>query len=630
MDTRRIPAKPCLPLLVLLAACPPAGDSDTPAPGDTEAPHPDDTGTPVDWPAGLMAFEPIRVLDAAGVRTERAVVILGDEIYAEVSAGQDWPPDTTVLDGTGLTLLPGLIDSHVHMAHGGTTYWVGDTVGANLRASLYWGVTSVVDVGGPLWLTDLRDGIVAGRILGPEMRVTGPFLTAVLSHPCETADDPDLCWYVDGDGAEKAQELLDAGVDYLKTAYCDADFTPWPNPRLDLGDLADIVDASGSALVLAHIDQIDDATDVLSVGVDVLAHPPFDVPLADASSLMGAMAMHTTINLAGGVVRMLIDLDDLDTDRYNAVPDAVVDAWRYLQQNQWVFDPAWVEGSQIWRDATAGSIYTAVADGIPMAAGSDGGYYFVPHGAALHDEIAILVEAGMTPVQAITAATALPAELRGWDDRGWVAAGYRADLLVVRGNPAQDIDQTRQVEWVVRAGEVWSPDQILQADAVLYPAGSGLGGFCLADADCDEGLCDLFAHQCAAACSPTYISEGACDAASWCMPQDAVATTVQGVCHQETPCDLYLQDCEPAEYAESCLPADTDTNYCFPSGEADIGERCSYDDPGQRCAPGLFCDWLTDYRCRELCDPSGVDTCSTGRCHQMYAAQGSPWFGMCY
>ena len=234
----------------------------------------------------------------------------------------------------------------------------------------------------------------------------------------------------------------------------------------------------------------------------------------------------------------------------------------------------------------------------------------------------------MEPVQALASATAEPAAYWGFEDRGWVAEGYRADLLVVRGDPSVDIDATTDIRWVLLAGEVWEPEALAAADALLQQDKAPLGGFCLDERDCAEGTCDLMRHECASSCSPVYATVGTCDADSWCSPVDGLGTTVDGSCYPEDDCDLYRQDCEPLAYVKNCVPMDMDSNCCLPSGARAAGQSCSYTDSAYFCAQGLFCSRI-DYHCYALCDPDGPDSCLVGRCFRQVADDGSPWFGLC-
>lgn len=595
---------PAVILLVLAACTAPDSPTDTRPPRDS-----DDTAPP--FPSGLLVIDDVAVVDADGRREGRAVLVRDGHVERVTEAGQEWPGDAVVFDGGGHTLIPGLVDSHVHLATPGTFAPVGDKLAVNLRATLAAGVTEVVDLGGPLSLFALRDAITRGDAVGPRIHAAGPFLTAVGSHPCETFPDPTLCTFVDAsDAGAAAGTRVAEGADVLKVALADASFTPWgTTPRLDLDALDAIADAG--LPVWAHIDEDDDVTDAIDHGVDVLAHPVFAAPM-QADSLAAAaraQAVITTISAFANVNRR----EDL------VAPDADIQAdWDAADPDDYA--PGFAEESARWTAHATANLVSLRDAGARVIPGSDAGYYFVPHGSALLDELDTLVTLGWTPLEALTAATVDARELLG-SEGGRVEPGVPADLVLVGGDPSVDLSALRDVRQVWLGGRAWDPG------ADLLP--SPVSGVCLEHADCAEGHgCDAFTHACGDACPVPYASANPCPEESWCMPADGVVTTAQGVCHVEAACDLYDQGCTPEHYGLACLPFDLDTNACWLGGDRQVGDRCTWDSAATACAPGLFCSRI-DGRCYELCDPSAADTCSARRCEQQYAEGGEPWFGLC-
>jgi len=581
--------------------------------GERESDPPSDTGAPSSLPAGATVLDHARLVDARGVQEDVAIVLDGAWIAQVLPAGQHWPDDVSVTDLDGASVVPGLIDAHVHLFLSGATTWAGDTLAANLEAQLAWGVVGVADLGAPTPIFELRDRIAAGELTGPRVYATGPFLTAELSHPCEVVNDPTFCRYVAGDGAEAASEL--AASDGIKVALADASFSAWPTPRLDLGDLADIVDeatAEGKP-VFAHIDEAEDAEDALAAGVSVLAHPVFSAALEttpDAPTLSTVSAFAGTPDLLDG---------SLLADDLSRTPEAVLASWRWLAAHPEAFADGWIDASAGWDAAARANLALAIAEGRTVIAGSDAGYWFVPHGLGLHRELEALVALGMTPLQALAAATTAPAELLGWEDLGLIDAGYRADLLIVDGHPDEDIAALREIQTIYLDGSPYT------SETPTGSAADSAGAFCLDDADCAAGACDRVDHLCRAACDSPYDRVGSCDSQTWCMPADGLDSTAEGVCHPGASCDLYAQDCQPASYGESCVPVDLDTNVCLRAGPRTEGQSCSWTDPDYLCEQGLFCSWV-DYTCYRLCDPDDSHACRG--CTRQFI-EGQPWFGLC-
>ncbi len=269
--------------MLLLLAC----TARTPDTGDSSAP-------PFVWPSEGWVLDDVTVVDGTGARPDQAIVVAGDSIWAVVDAGQSWPEQLRVEAGEGAFVIPGLIDSHTHLAYSGALSYVGDFVAENLAATLHWGVVGVVDVGGPTWTWRLRDGIASGQIRGPRMLATGPFITSEGSHPCELVYDREMCVFVDGDAGETGQALLDQGADGLKVALSEVGVgTTWP--RLDLADLAELT--ALDATVFVHVATAEDAQD--AAAATHLAHTPFASAM---SSLPPVASLHSTVGANAGIL----------------------------------------------------------------------------------------------------------------------------------------------------------------------------------------------------------------------------------------------------------------------------------------------------------------------------------------
>lgn len=597
--------------------------------GAEPGPGKGDGAAPAALPDGLVILDHAHLIDALTDRPAAALLLSEGLIWDVREAGQAWPIDAQVIDLEGAVVVPGLIDAHVHLALSGATVPVGDTLEANLRAQLAWGVLGVADLGAPAGLADVAAAVDTGALVGPRIWSAGRFLTAVGSHPCEVYNDRSLCVFVDEEGGsgeaavDPAALLARArGRDGAKVALADAAFSPWPTPRLDLGDLALLVEAADAAgiPVVAHVDTEADAEDALAAGVSLLAHPVFDAPLARAPE----GTVMSTLGAFQGTGALLDGSLLADDTRYT--PAAVRAVWQALYDAPGLLAPGWAEGNAAWALAAAHNLNLARDQGVPVLAGSDAGYWFVPHGLGLHRELEALVAAGWSPAEALRAATLEPALALGWADQGLLSPGYRADLLVLGADPRQDVRALRDIRGRWIGGRLWSPDDPLRpAEAAPLSAAAGEG--CVAEADCAPGLrCDGVDHRCAPACDPPYDRVGACDADSACLPADGAVAT-DGVCRPLEGCDLYAQDCSPARYGEACVPVDLDTNRCWPVGSAGEGDACSWTDPALGCEAGLLCSWI-DSRCYRLCDPALPPEAGCAACEEQQV-EGQGWFGLC-
>lgn len=590
-----------------------AGSVDT---GDTAAP----------LQAELLLWN-ATVIDEAGRRENVAVLIDGDSITAVVPAGKALPEGA--IDATGRFVVPGLVDSHVHLAHSGTLEAVGDTLDNNLRAQALAGITQVVDLGGPVSLFDLRDRLEVAGGPTPKIWATGPFLTTAASHPCEGAPNADLCVFVDTgeSGAAEAAALATAGADGIKIALADAGFSEWgPTPRLDLDVLSAIT--AGSLPVWAHVDTQIDAADALAHGVTLLAHPPFDAPLDEggAASLADATAVVTTVSAFANVGHLLDgSLDPQDPSL--ELTEGQRASWQGVADSPNVLLPGWAEANVEWTESARGSLEALESAGVLVVPGSDAGYYFVPHGRGLHDELAELVALGLDPRTVLVRATFQARRLLGLPG-GRIAVGEPADLLLLADDPDLDVAALSRPDIVILRGKSWTADAIRSAD--LLPDGAAVGGdACLEHEDCASGACDALSHACADSCAPPYeTTDTTCGATAWCMPADALSDP-QGVCRDEEACSLEAQDCGPEPYDRACLPYDEDTNACWYAGPRVIGQTCDTSFASTSCEAGLYCSPI-DARCYALCEPGGPESClRPSTCVVIPKADGATWFGLC-
>jgi imidazolonepropionase-like amidohydrolase len=323
--------------------------------------------------------------------------------------------DTTI-DGQGGALLPGLIDAHVHVL-----------VPAELEQAAQWGVTTMLDMGSPsMRLTDTlrnRPGVSDIRGSGPAASAPGGIQTTKMGMPLSTA--------VTGpaDAPRFVAERVAEGSDYLKIIVEDpAAMGP---AALDVPTIAALVEAAHQAglKVIAHASRTASIRMAGEAGVDVLTHAPLDAEIDDQLA---------TVYVSQGIV---------------AVPTLTMmrtmvaaNAGRQMPTHAGAIDYSHAR-------ATVATFHRA---GMTILAGTDANMApmspaKVPHGASLHDELDLLVEAGLTPVEALRSATKLPAEYFGLADRGIIAPGRRADLILVNGDPTQDVAATHAIQgvWVV-------------------------------------------------------------------------------------------------------------------------------------------------------------------------------------
>lgn len=348
-----------------------------------------------------------------------AVVVRGDTIEAIEPERTDPPPALEKIDLDGMTLLPGLIDSHVHIGCSGGSMKVPTDL------CLDFGVTTIKDLTGPL--DDLllhRQEIEDGKIVGPRLAIVGPGFTPPGGHPVDTLYKGDEYLINNAiravtDPAEaraEVKKLAQVGVDLIKVfvTACEG----WGTcQRIDLKVLAAIVsEAHAQGLrVVAHTDANQDVRDAIDAGVDGVEHGVTVKQLdADLPQVIAKAKVYYVPTLGAAAI-------------YGPCSDKEL-----------------VERLSLMRQA-----------GVRVVVGTDADAVIATWGASVHKELVYMVMAGYTPMEAIIAATRTAAEHLQWQDRlGTIEPGKLADLIAVNGDPIKEISIVHDVRLVVKDGKV--------------------------------------------------------------------------------------------------------------------------------------------------------------------------------
>jgi imidazolonepropionase-like amidohydrolase len=420
-------------------------------------------------PEALLAA---RVFTAEGdeVLAPGVVVVDQGRIVAVGRPGEvQIPAGCTIEDLGDVTLLPGLIDLHVHLgAAGGTRRYPEELSeglpAENLGTSLWWGVTTVLslcDHTPTLLALQAEDDPQRSRVL-----LAGPAITSPGGHP-----KPMLAGFppealaetvAEVDTAEAARTtvrgLAGRGVNAIKVVL-ERGFGA-PLPRLSSEALAAALEearAHGLPTV-AHVSRVDDALEAVGAGISALTHVPVPRPddVATLEQLAAAMVREGVPLIATQAV-----IEGLgrvgDADRFALLEDPALRAGvsRVAWESAHLPLPNTIGTSDQAREhfvKQLEAMQTLRAAGVEVLVGSDCGNPGTFHGWAALREVELLVAAGATPAHALRAATAGPARLLGLPDRGRLAPGLLADLLVVDGDPLTDVADLYRVTQVMRGG----------------------------------------------------------------------------------------------------------------------------------------------------------------------------------
>jgi imidazolonepropionase-like amidohydrolase len=440
--------------------------------------------------ANVLAIVHATVIDMTGgpPLADRTVLVRGGRI-AEIgpSASVAVPRGTPAVDAAGRFLIPGLVDMHVHLTAAGEPDGSRRFLVPLLVAN---GVTGVRDMGGYLEsLEPLRGEIREGRRLGPAIVYAGPYLDG--SPPSFAPSRVVL------DGAEASEEvrrLAASGVDFIKVqsrlgreAYFGVAEAAGREGLPFAGHVPDAVTAAEAAD--AGQRSIEHLTNVLrgcsrdelrllreqsyvprEKEAPAVAHArivrwqrqlldSYSPPAAEGllARFLGRNVWQTpTLVLLGNNAFPTLENTDRNDPRLGYIPRPLAALWMRAraEQMRWVDEPESRQRAQLYAKS-AGLVAEMQNAGVKILAGTDSPAPYVFPGFSLHDELARLVEAGLTPAQALEAATRGPAEFLGTaKDSGTVAAGKFADLVLLDGNPLEDIRNTVRIRAVVVRGKL--------------------------------------------------------------------------------------------------------------------------------------------------------------------------------
>lgn len=388
-----------------------------------------------------LVFRDVRVFDGERVAGQRSVLVERGVIVRIGDATMAVPTGATVIDGRGRTLLPGLIDAHVHLT---------DSAEADLRQAASLGVTTVLDMfSAGSRFERLKALRAADRPHLADLRTAGTGASAPKGHPSQMGGPPFALVTDSAMAAAFVADRVAEGSDYIKIIYDDLRLMGYSAPMLDRPTLQALVAAAhaNGKLAVVHIMSEDQARHAIEAGADGLVHlflgGPAAPGLAELAAARGVFVVPTLSVLDGTCGRShaaRVAEDSLLMPYVRASLRPLLLMPRRAQAN-----PPSCEGA---RDA----MRQLVKAGVPVLMGTDAPSPGHAYGASVHTELALAVEAGLTPLQALRGATAAAAKAFRLADRGRVAVGLRADLVLVEGDPTQEIAATRRIVGVWKRG----------------------------------------------------------------------------------------------------------------------------------------------------------------------------------
>jgi imidazolonepropionase-like amidohydrolase len=414
--------------------------------------------------AQVTAIKAGRLIDPdSGTVLTDQVILIRDNKIEQVGKALTVPPGAKLIDLSNMTVLPGLIDCHTHVADGhgdGEPFNVLRKTASqivlesvtNARKMLESGFTTVRDVGTYRALNDvaLRDAIARGEIPGPRMYVAGAYITITGGAGAMTGQAPDirLPWdlhYGEANSPwevrQRVRQLAHDGVDVIKVLSTGAVLTHGSNP---------------SSLEFTP-EELNAAVDEAShFGLRVAVHAHAAQGIKNAILAGAASIEHAEMVDDEGIAMAIkhgtyFDMDIYDEECIQEGGKKGTTPKDFLEHDR--------ELGQLQRD----NFRKALKAGVKMAFGTDAGV--CPYGTS-GKQFAFMVKYGMTPMQAIQAATTNAADLLGHSkDVGSIKPGKFADLIAVAGDPIKDVNVLERVDFVMKGGTVYKKPKTSTCDA---------------------------------------------------------------------------------------------------------------------------------------------------------------------
>jgi imidazolonepropionase-like amidohydrolase len=447
----------------------------------------DQTDKPDTSPPARIAIVGATLINPAKsqVLENSIVTIEGNRIISVAQAAtNNVPANTRVIDAHGKWLLPGYVDAHVHFFQSGGLYTRPDALDLRtirpyteevasikrdladtFRRYLRNGVTSVVDVGGPFWNFAVRKQ-ANGNPLAPRVAVAGPLISSIADDPLDLGDPPIVKVTTPDEGRAMVRKQAAEKPDLIKVWYIVDEnssaeaFRPIVRAVIEESHQLHL-------RVAVHATELETARAAVEEGADVLVHSVVDrdvddrfvqllkqkatiliptIVVFERYSRCFAQQLHLLpVELETGnptIVGSLFDLRHLPAEQ---IPERVKKA---------MANPNYVASRRkLSVEPALRNLKTLEDAGVTIAAGTDAGNIGTLHGPSIFREFELMAEAGLTPMQILTAATTNGGKVFARDSQiGAIDPGMSADLVILRANPLADIHNASEIETVIKDG----------------------------------------------------------------------------------------------------------------------------------------------------------------------------------
>jgi|TARA_R110002020_G_scaffold396281_1_gene606295 imidazolonepropionase-like amidohydrolase len=460
-----------------------------------------------------LLIENIAIVDVEkGELTKPKNVFIQDGLIVKISNRPiKVATETTVIEGIGKYLMPGMIDTHIHFFQTGSLYTRPDAIDMtdvrpyeeelqfaeemvpdSFKRYLRLGVTSIMDVGGPFSNFKVRDS-VAEKHLSPNVYVTGPLFSPYQPEALSKLDDVPIVKITSEEEATALfNKMLPYKPDFIKIWYIASAQEPAEKNYGVVAHIAKLAHENGLKLAV-HATQKKTAELAVKAGADILVHSIDDAPADDAFAQMlidnDVTYIPTLIVSKNYVKAFLGKPDNHEHDLYFANPETYKSMLYFQNYNK---ENITQNVKQIWdNEARFQTYYDEKIDlmgtslkllnrkGVTIAAGTDAGNIGTMHASSYLQELEAMQKAGLTPPEILKTATYNAAKGFGLlEELGTVSEGKKADLLILSANPLAQLENLKTIETTLKEGVALSvseiieetPEQIVQRQVNAYNA----------------------------------------------------------------------------------------------------------------------------------------------------------------
>lgn len=444
-------------------------------------------------PVGPVLLANGNLVDVETGRAREGVsLLIEDGIIRKIGKNLPAPTGATVIDARGKWLLPGLIDSHIHLFQSGGLYtrpdgidltkyrpyeterrWLRDNMGDLLRRYLASGITTVIDVGGPLYQFPYRDRYNQ-RLTSPQILLTGPLISTYQPEAFKINDSPILKANTPEEARNQVRQQLPYKPDFIKIWFIVRGVGAGEQAQAMVQAAIDEAHKSGLKVAI-HTQELLAAKLGVKYGADYLVHSPEDGLIDD--ELIALMKKNNvsycpTMVVGDGIRGFFSDQRKLTPYEFARANPYVLNTLfdiKHLPEpalkkryTEYVSSPAYQTRRAHTDSTMRANLIRAWRAGVNVVTGTDAGNPGTFHGTSYIDELKKMQSAGLTNADLLKASTINGARILGKESQiGSLAEGKWANVLVLSQNPLTDLDALTHIETIVNRGLVMTPTQLL-------------------------------------------------------------------------------------------------------------------------------------------------------------------------